>query len=172
MPTGSNGSKPTSHRMRKEILKVTAPIFLLRASETCWRCNSKQEVIAIAFKWVIADKVPDDEQPSHREPLILQNIQRMPQTILDHILTIHPQFEKRKSKTSGTAYYMNICKCGAHFGDYYLFSEPGGAFFPMDDGTAAQIKIIELPFTGSFQFVCGYSMGLAESILEHGENSL
>jgi hypothetical protein len=28
------------------------------------------------------------------------------------------------------SYYANTCQCGALFGDHYLVSEPGGAFFP------------------------------------------
>jgi hypothetical protein len=92
-----------------------------------------------------------------------------PKAVLDKVLALHPRFEKRTSKTTETSYYMNLCECGAHFGDFYLFSEPGGAFFPMDDQAAARIIVHELPLTGRFEFDCSYSMGLGQSILAHGK---
>ena len=48
----------------------------------------------------------------------------MPKVILDYLASVHPRFEKRTSKTAGTSYYMNVCGCGANFGDFYPFSEP------------------------------------------------
>ena len=157
--------------MKKNTLKVTAPVFLLRSTESCWRCHSNQEVIALAFRWSLDEDEAEDQQPHQGEPLILENIHEMPQAILDHIVSVHPRVEKRPSKTTGTAYFMNICKCGANFGDHYLFSEPGGAFFPMDEEAASQITIEELPFTGAFQFNCSYSMGQGDLIFEHGETT-
>jgi hypothetical protein len=148
------------------ILRVTAPIFLLRSTESCWRCHSSQEVIALAFRWCLDASLAADEQPEKDEPLILENIHEMPQAILDYVVSVHPHFEKRISKTAGTAYYMNICDCGAHFGDFYLFSEPGGAFFPTDEEEADHITIEQLPFTGTFEFDCSYGMGVGDLIFE------
>lgn len=148
-------------------LQIIAPIFLLRSTESCWRCHSSQEVIALAFRWYLDKEIAADEQPENGEPLILDNIHAMPQTILDYVVSVHPHFEKRTSKTAGTAYYMNTCDCGAHFGDFYLFSEPGGAFFPADEAEAGNITIEQLPFAGTFEFDCSYSMGLGDLIFEH-----
>ena len=151
------------------ILRVTAPIFLLRSTESCWRCHASQEVIALAFRWRLDKDQDEDEQPAEGEPLILDNIHTMPKPLLDAVLSRHPHFEKRASKTAGTAYYMNSCACGAHFGDFYLFSEPGGAFFPTDENEASRITIEELPLTGTFELDCGYGMGLGELIFEHAK---
>ncbi len=150
-------------------LRITAPIFLLRSSESCWRCHASQEAIALAFRWRLDKDQDKDEQPEENEPLILQNIHTLPKAILDAVLSRHPHFEKRTSKTAGTAYYMNTCDCGAHFGDFYLFSEPGGAFFPMDETEAGHISIEQLPFNGTFEFECSYSRGLGDLILEHAK---
>ena len=150
-------------------LRVTAPLFLLRSTESCWRCHASQEVIALAFKWCPDKDLTTEEQPQKGEPLILENIHAMPQAILDYLVSAYPRFEKRTSKTAGTSYYMNLCGCGANFGDHYLFSEPGGAFFPMDDKEAGQITIEQLPFTGTFEFDCSYGMGLGDLIFEHAK---
>jgi hypothetical protein len=155
--------------MNKDTLKVTTPLFLLRGKETCWRCHSDQEVIALLFKWVPDPEEPEDEQPREGEPILLQNIHKMPKAVLDKVLALHPRYEKRTSRTTETAYYMNLCDCGATFGDFYLFSEPGGAFFPMAEQAASRITIHEFPLTGSFDFDSSYSMGLGEFILEHGQ---
>ena len=93
----------------------------------------------------------------------------MPRPLLDAIVSRHPHFQKRTSKTAGTAYYMNTCACGAHFGDFYLFSEPGGAFFPTDETEAAHITIEELPLTGTFDLDCSYGMGVGDLIFEHAK---
>jgi hypothetical protein len=151
----------------KNIVRVTAPIFLLRSTESCWRCHARQEVIALAFRWRLDKELAADEQPQEGEPLILDNIHEMPEAILDYVVSVHPHFEKRTSKTAGTAYYMNTCDCGAHFGDFYLFNEPGGAFFPTDEAEAGNITIEQLPFTGTFEFDCRYCEGVGDLIFEH-----
>jgi hypothetical protein len=151
------------------ILRVTTPIFLLRSTEVCWRCHASQEVIALAFRWRLDKDQGEDEQPAEDEPLILDIIHTMPKPQLDAIVSRHPRFEKRTSKTAGTAYYMNTCACGAHFGDFYLFSEPGGAFFPVDESEASRITIEELPLAGTFELDCSYGEGLGDLIFEHAK---
>ncbi len=150
-----------------DILRITAPIFLLRATETCWRCHASQEVIALAVRWRFDKNQDEDAQPEENEPLILQNIQALPKPLIDAVVLRHPRFAKRSSKTAGTDYYMNTCDCGAHFGDFYLFSEPGGAFFPMDEKDASRITVEELPLSGTFELNCSYGMGLGDLIFEH-----
>ena len=81
----------------------------------------------------------------------------------------HPHFQKRTSKTAGTAYYMNTCGCGAHFGDFYVFSEPGGAFSPTEEDEASRITIEELPLTRIFELDCTYGMGTGDHIFEHAK---
>jgi hypothetical protein len=119
--------------------------------------------------WRLDKNQDEDEQPEENEPLILQNIQTLPKPILDAILSRHRHFEKRTSKTSGTAYYMNTCACGAHFGDFHLFSEPGGAFFPTDETEASRITIEKLPLTGTVELDCSYGMGTGDLIFEHAK---
>lgn len=155
--------------MNEDTLHVTTPIFLLRSAESCWRCNASQKVIALAVRWRLDKNQDKDEQPEENEPLILQNIHTLPKSILEAVVARHPHFEKRTSKTAGTPYFMNTCDCGAHFGDFNLFSEPGGAFFPTDEVEAAHITIEELPLTGTFELDCSYGMGLGDLIFEHAK---
>jgi hypothetical protein len=79
-------------------LRVTTPIFLLRSTESCWRCHASQGVIALAFRWRLDEDQDEDEQPAENEVLILDNIHTMPKPLLDAIVSRHPHFEKRTSK--------------------------------------------------------------------------
>lgn len=67
---------------------------------------------------------------------------------LEHVRAIAPWLEMTYSRTVGCKYLANPCNnCGALQGDFFLRSEPGGAFFPMDDDERARIQIqwIEMP---------------------------
>ena len=79
------------------------------------------------------------------------------------------RYMKRHSRTAGETYYANTCECGANFGDFYLFSEPGGAFLPDSDEAAASIQLETLPFTGTLRFASSYSVGIGEYILRHAK---
>lgn len=149
------------------MLKIASPLYLLRSSELCWKCGLVQPVIALAAVNILEDESGNDDPAIGNEPVILNDIAQMPKKLLDHIRSAHPQYEKRTSKTAGTAYYMNTCSCGAHFGDFCLHSEPGGAFFPDNEEQASRITVEELPFTGRFMFRCRYSMGIGDFIFAH-----
>ena len=46
------------------------------------------------------------------------------------------------SKQSSGSYYMNHCKnCKSKLGDFYMHSEPEGAFLPMSSEAAGSIKL-------------------------------
>jgi hypothetical protein len=93
----------------------------------------------------------------------------MPAEFLAAILAVHPFYEHRVSQTADFAYFMNVCPCGAAFGDFYLFNKPGGAFFPTTVEEANKIEIHELPFIGEYDFVCSESMGTGGIIFQHGK---
>ncbi len=155
--------------MDENMTKIASPIYLLRSSEPCWKCGAVQQVIALATMHLFEGDPEADNTENEDEPIILDNIAEMPKEILDHIRSLHPQYEKRMSKMAGSAYYMNTCSCGAHFGDFYLHSEPGGAFFPDSEEQARQITAEELPFTGTFEFLCGYGIGNGSFIFQHAQ---
>lgn len=92
----------------------------------------------------------------------------MPELVFDYVTSKHPRYIKKYSKTADETYFANVCECGANFGDFYLFSEPEGAFFPVTEKDAASIRIIEMPFEGQFEFECSWSEGSGSLILKHG----
>ncbi|HSU53294.1 MAG TPA: hypothetical protein VLT36_04475 [Candidatus Dormibacteraeota bacterium] len=144
--------------MKREKIRVTAPIYLLRSTEACWRCHAVQAVVALAFRWKLDPSRKVSDQPGEGETVLLKNIHRLPPEVQTCINALHPAFKKQPSRTSGTEYFMNTCECGAHFGDYYLFSKPGGAFFPMDQEQQKRISREKLHLSGDFEF--GASEGI------------
>ena len=109
------------------------------------------------------------ESTEEDEPFILTNISEMPESIFQHITTAHPRYRKHPSRTAGQTYYANICECGANFGDFYLHSEPDGAFFPTTEEQATQMTVSALPFEGVFDFHCSYSQGTGDFIFRHAQ---
>lgn len=149
-------------------LKIAAPIYLITSQEPCWRCGQPQNVVALA-----ASNVDDGEgffPPSELSaPLLLSNIVEMPASVVDAVCTRHPRYRKHLSRTIGQTYFANLCECGANFGDHYLHSEPGGAFFPETDETAARMTIQTLPLEGEFELTAIYTQGVEDSIFTHAQ---
>lgn len=156
----------------KSKYKVTSPIYLLRSSEECWKCDVKQEVVALAVTQIYSGD-PGLERMVNEDakPFIIFYVEDMPQEILEHICSVHPMYEKRMSRTTGFTYYMNTCTCGASFGDFYLHQKFGGAFCPMSEEDAMKVSIEKLPFTRTFDFVCDYSVGQGAFIFEHAKRN-
>lgn len=144
-----------------ELEYFSAPFYLLFGSESCWKCNERQTVVGLAAR--------DSEEGEDSEPFLLQEIEAMPDELRAQIQMHHQNFEWRESRAAGYSYFMNTCPCGAHFGDFYLFSEPGGAFFPSTEEDAAKIGILELPVEGTHGLACNPGFGLGGFILEHGK---
>ncbi|WP_379716543.1 hypothetical protein [Haloferula chungangensis] len=51
---------------------------------------------------------------------------------------------------------MNHCNCGAPFGDYFLHSEPGHAFYPIGESGVKAIKAHRINCHDPLEFDCGF----------------
>ncbi|HWA27552.1 MAG TPA: hypothetical protein VG734_17990 [Lacunisphaera sp.] len=123
-------------------------------------------VVAVACKSLVD---MEDGSEEGGDPILIDNVARMPDALLKQILEIHPHYQKRHSRMAGSDYFMNVCpSCQSHFGDFFLFSEPEGAFFPMTDEAAAAITIRRLPIDHNLEVEGSYSMGLGGVIFEKG----
>lgn len=151
------------------LITVTTPIYLVTSWESCWQCGESEAVIALATTSVIDDDDDDYDQEGDDEPYLLMNVREMPEEVVRTVQERHPRFQKCASKTAGFTYYANHCECGANFGDFFLHSKPGHAFFPMSDEAAARITVLELPFKGKLKFFAEWSQGTASEILEKGK---
>jgi len=151
-----------------DMLKIHCPLYLITSQEPCWKCGSSQTVVAIGTHNLQDGEDVVCEVGDQTELLLLNNIASMPFKVFKYVAQRNHRYMKRHSRTAGSVYYANTCECGANFGDFYLFSEPGGAFFPETEADATSIKYHAMPFTGTLPFDCGYSQGIGELILSHG----
>ncbi len=149
-------------------MTILAPIYLITSQEKCWKCHTPQKVVALGSPSLRDGDVDmlgssDDSEA----PYLLSNIADMPESLYATVAAIHPRFRKHLSRTAGEAYYANICECGANFGDHYLHSDPGGAFFPLDAEAASRMSIRKLPLDGTFELDASWAQGVEDLIFEH-----
>lgn len=149
--------------MYPDLDEFGSPFFLLLGTQNCWKCGSSCRVAGL-----VSDEAPEEGEEV-LEPFMLNNIQAMPDEFLAAIRQIQPHYEFRASRMAGISYFVNTCTCGAHFGDHFLFAEPGGTFFPMDDEEAVAIEVYELPLAGTYKIECSAALGTGRSILNHGK---
>ena len=150
--------------MSPDLEEFSAPFFLLMSWQDCWVCGTSCRIAGLASDPPAANAW---EKP---EPILLQNIEFMPEEFLAAIHHIQPHYEFRESQMADVSYFMNVCaRCGAHSGDHFLFGEPGGAFLPQTDEEEAAIEVHELPFVGTYRFKCAPGLGTGGSILTHGK---
>ncbi len=104
---------------------------------------------------------PDDDG-AENYPLglyLLRGMDVVPEALLQAVRAHHPSFDLRLSKTVGRSYYANACEqCGSLMGDHFLFSEPGGAFWPTIADEFAKVVIHRLAIEGEFRVDAQYSL--------------
>lgn len=142
------------------------PFYLLRSFESCWKC--RKEAAAIAFAVTAVTPHDDEDEVDDFSPLILRDIQDAPHPFIAAAAQTEAHFQKGFSRTSGREYFMNHCTCGAAFGDHFLHSEPGHAFFPTDEGEAALIHIQEIDWDEDLECDCWFAGWSSLSPFEHG----
>jgi hypothetical protein len=154
---------------------IYSPLYLLESSEDCYRCGKPQTVVALAASCVndfdegpIETEENSEEEEGNDSGFLLLNIREMPEAIFALMSGANSRYRLPQSRKPGTEYYANFCECGANFGDFYLFSEPGHAFFPMSPEEAGKIGIAKLPIRGRFELRCGWEVAGGELIFKHG----
>ena len=139
---------------------LTPPIYLASADMECWKCGSKMKVVAIIATGSIE---------TLGNVITLNNIESLPDNILEYIQKYYPTFKLIHSKTMDMKYYANTCPaCGVVAGDFFVHFEPDSPLFPISEEEAACIDVEEIPFSQEFKITSGYSMGIEDIILEKG----
>ena len=129
----------------------------------CWKRGERMSVIAL-----IAPKTDDPEIGD--EVCILASITDMPKDLLERIQTRVSNFQMKYSKTVGQSYYANTCpKCKSLSGDFFLHSEPGGPFFPIDENEAKELYIVELPISEPAEIEGECHFGTGDLIVKNAQ---
>jgi hypothetical protein len=151
------------------MILVSSGLHLVRSAARCWQCGVAQPVIGLGTDGVLEDSDCDHSelQPSTAFTL-LSYVETMPEDVYRFVSNAQPRYRKFYSRTVDAEYFRNICTCGAAFGDWYLFAEPGGAFFPESEEAAKLIRRTRMPFDRVLEFCCLWSQGPGDLIRDHG----
>ena len=142
-------------------LKIRPPLYLIGKTILCWRCEAKMPAVAL-----LAPHVADTEGNT----CVLSDIYELPNEVLLFIKKRVPTFKLKYSKTVGQKYYANTCpKCGVLSGDFFLHSEPGAPFFPIDNKAANTLYMTEIPLSHPVTVKASINMGTGDLILKHAK---
>ncbi|MGF6179797.1 hypothetical protein ABIB42_000796, partial [Massilia sp. UYP32] len=122
--------------------------FIGQTKEACWKCGDLTHVYCFVLPEGHETFEPDMEEElgtpwlRHDYSAILSYVSDLIPTATRHMLSFTSNFRRDFSKTTNSSYWMNHCEhCGMKQGDFNMFSEPGGAFFPVDERSASSITL-------------------------------
>jgi hypothetical protein len=137
------------------VVVVYGPAYVVGAQQNCWKCKSDSEVVTLACTAIGLD-AKDIERAEPGEVFLLSYISEMPAEVFQYVTSLAPTYRKLYSRTADHEYYANVCKCQANFGDFYLFSEPDGAWFPKDDSEVVTTRVLPVPVSDPFEVECDF----------------
>jgi hypothetical protein len=124
--------------------------YIAEGNRACWKCGQSTRVFC--FLLPVGHEILSEEGEYGDEELYTWQRNDAP-TMMSYVTNLTPGvveklrpfgdiYRLNRSETTQSQYWMNHCEnCGAKQGDFQLHSEPGGAFFPMDEEAAAQIAL-------------------------------
>ena len=126
--------------------------FVAQTDAACWKCKQSTRVAGVivppGFEEV-EDWGDGPEVIVHDDAAFVQNIGNLRATVAAQLKQVAPRLYIDSSTTSQESYWMNHCDhCSAKQGDFFLFSEPGVAFFPTTEDEINRIVVtrIDEPF--------------------------
>ena len=148
----------------KVSLIAKAPFWLGVNQKLCWKCHERTEVIAFSSNKFLVYDYPDDDDDSLPEWFIQDcfSFFSMPnyieKEVIDIISSRYSFFKLGFSKTVNGKYWANHCiHCNAIQGDFFMHSEPGGEFCPVDMDGYKSITLIEVPYKFDLMINASYS---------------
>lgn len=152
-------------KMDEASLRVLPPLYLVGKKISCWKCGARMPVVVFVAPHV--EGISEDEI-EEQVICILSDVVKLPTNILEYLRKRVPTFKLKYSQTVGDKYYANTCpSCGMLSGDFFLHSEPGAPFFPMDEEEAANLYLTEIPIESPAFIQAELHMGTGELIVEH-----
>lgn len=127
--------------------------FVAQTATKCWRCGDATRVMGIVLPSGHETLESDDNGSAwwirQFEPCFVFYITELAAPVATHVSRISPNYRVDFSKTTSSSYLMNHCEhCNMKQGDFAMYCEPGGAFFPTSQESARDIRlhIVEEPF--------------------------
>ena len=124
--------------------------FIAHTTKPCWKCSEHTSVFGFilpAGHETLEPDEDDDERDAwyrYDEPTIVHYVTDLLPAVAARIKAFSRHYRVDFSKTTQSSYWMNHCEhCGMKQGDFEMYCEPQGAFFPMDERAASLIVLHE-----------------------------
>lgn len=132
---------------------VSSYFYLAQSMTSCWKCKKTIPVVAVLLPPETLGWNQDDQTWSYSNvPVWASQLSRVTKGTAKLLAAKAPNLRLAYAKMSNSTYYANHCPdCGALQGQYFLFQEPGGAFFPVSREQAQRISLkrISQPFVAA-----------------------
>lgn len=129
--------------------------FIAQTTKPCWKCGECTSVYGFILPVGHESLEPDEDGdgPSlwcrYDEMTIVLYVTDLLPSVVSRIKGLSKHYRVDFSNTTQSSYWMNHCEhCGMKQGDFEIYCEPQGAFFPMDERAASRIILRE--FSESF----------------------
>ncbi|MDN3224173.1 DUF5710 domain-containing protein [Pseudomonas nunensis] len=118
--------------------------FIVESASDCWRCSRITDVYSFMLPELHKqfEYAQDEEEEfaldnhmgywvCHGYRGTVASVNGLSLSVIKQLRLHTENYKPAYSKAARNTYYMNHCEhCGAKLGDFYMHSEPGGAFFP------------------------------------------
>lgn len=130
-------------------IEIRSHSYSIAQTETaCWKCNELTRVYGFVLP-VGHQTVEQDEEGAaewywyeHDSSAMVLYVTDLSPIAVARLKDITLHYYVDFSKTTSSSYWMNHCEhCGMKQGDFAMYCEPGGAFFPMDEKAASRITL-------------------------------
>lgn len=151
---------------------IKSPLSIALNSTDCYKCGNKTAVISLAsnnFYYLSTDE-KEEEKWFLSDNLSFFSMPTFIDAAFSSILSqAFPNYKITYSKTAECSYWANHCEhCEAFHGDFFLHSEPGGAFFPLEIEEYGQLTFITISSKFDVEINADYSwLSHADDILNY-----
>lgn len=153
VPDGHSSSAFKRWMPENLVLNLLADSYLIAKTTTiCWKCDERTRVYGFILPEGHSHLLQNEESDVwHRfdEPTIIHYVTALKPSVAMRINQFTQNYRIDFSKTTQSHYWMNHCEsCGMKQGDFELYCEPQGSFYPVDEKAAS--KIVLRVFNESF----------------------
>ena len=124
--------------------------FIARTTQRCWKCGERTRVFGLALPagYGMLEADDDDEERlvwyRYDAPSFVYYVTDLLPGVAARIQSFTRHYRVDFSQTTQSSYWMNHCeRCGMKQGDFGMYCEPQGAFFPMQGRAASRIVLHE-----------------------------
>jgi Domain of unknown function (DUF5710) len=115
--------------------------YIAETKNICWKCSQVTRVFGLLLP-PDHEEFEEDEWERRNYRTLIHFVTYIPDAVQARMAGFTKHYRVDFSKTADGSYWMNHCEhCGAKQGDFPMYNEPEGAFFPIDERAAALISL-------------------------------